>query len=318
MSNRATIGVILGGALAVAVVLVLALHGGSGGGGKKKPTTTVAEIAACADTGDRLTKLQLLQNLPAAPHVLVLGSSRARPVMPNVLQGLTGGSVFNAGVHGGNAADMYVFARVLAQEFPHATPQYLIFVDVGMATDGLDPELADLPVARPFLGSKATFVKTGCTPNGFYDANGGLNYPPASKEQEHAQVMRDLPAALEHVRTESKAPQHIDPAHTKWFLKLLSFIKAQHRTPVIVLNPMYPSILAARRRYGFPELKAAMDYIAYLRHQHYRFVFINAEDIRKWGGSAANFSNFDHIDRTNMSKLLAYVVAHSNGILKAR
>lgn len=274
---------------------------------------------SCTDTGDRVTKLGLIEHLSEAPHVLILGSSRARVAMPATVEKLTGGTAFNAGVHGGGSADEYVFTRLLAQRFPQARPAYLIFVDVNIGGDGVNPELADEPLARPFLGAAASSKKTTCVPNGWYTADGGLAYPPAlDKAQREQRVAKALVGALAGIRADAKKSRYIDPSSTKWFRELLSFVNAQGATPVIVLNPIYPTVFKWREKYGFPELKAAKTYLAWLRRKDYRFVLVNGEDIRKWGGTASDFVNIDHIDRTNMDRLLRYVVRHSYGVLTKR
>ena len=270
---------------------------------------------SCTDTGDRVTKLDLIEHLMRAPQVFILGSSRARVAMPATVEKLTGGTAFNAGVHGGGAADEYVFARLLAQRFPHASPAYLIFVDVSIAGDGVNPELADEPLARPFLGSAASSKKTTCVPNGFYTADGGLAYSPAlNKAQREERVASQLPHALAAIPGDAKQSRHISPRSTKWFRKLLGFINARGGKPVIVLNPIYPAVLAAREKYGFPELDAARTYLAWLRTR-YRFVLVNGEDIRTWRGKASDFWSIDHIDRKNMDRLLRYVVRRSGDVL---
>jgi len=270
----------------------------------------------CKDTGDRFTKIGLIEHLAKPPHVLILGSSRARVAMPATVEKLTGGTAFNAGVHGGGAADEYVFTRLLAQRFPHAKPAYLIFVDVNIAGDSVNPELADEPLARPFLGAAASSKTTTCVSNGWYTADGGLAYPPAlSRAQREQRVAKGLVGAVAAIKADAKVPRHIDPRSTTFFLKLLRFVNEQGATPVIVLNPLYPTVFAAREKYGFPELKAARTYLAWLRKKDFRFVLVNGEDIHKWGGKASDFTNVDHIDRTNMDKLLRYVVRHSGGVL---
>jgi hypothetical protein len=274
---------------------------------------------SCTDTGDRVTKLGLIEHLSTAPHVLILGSSRARVAMPATVEKLTGGTAFNAGVHGGGSADEYVFTRLLAQRFPQAKPAYLIFVDVNIGGDGVNPELADEPLARPFIGAAASSKKTTCVPNGWYTADGGLAYPPAlTQAQREQRVAQALAGALAGIRADAKKPRYIDPSSTKWFRELLSFVNAQGATPVIVLNPIYPTVLKWRKKYGFPELTAAKAYLAWLRRKDYRFVLVNGENIRRWGGSASDFVNIDHIDRTNMDRLLRYVVHHSDGVLTKR
>jgi hypothetical protein len=269
---------------------------------------------SCTDHGDRFTKLQLIEQLPTAPHVLVLGSSRARPAMPPTVATLTGGPAFNAGVYGGTSSDEYVFTRVLADRFPAAHPEYLIFVDVGIATDGVNRELADEPLARPYLGAQASSATSTCVNNNFYTAAGGLTASVPSRAQRAAKVAAGLPAVLARIPAQSKKKYYIDPTKTRYLKNLLAFANSQGATPVIVLNPIYPKVLTALRKYGFPQLKAANTYLAWL-HAHYQFVDINGEDISVWGGKASDFGSVDHIDRYNMDRLLKYVVAHSNGVL---
>src|SRR3954452_21699256 len=96
--------------LGLAFVLMLAVTGTALAVSVSNPNPP-----SCTDRGDRFTKLQLMENLSKAPHVLVLGSSRARPAMPPTVAARTGGPAFNAGVYGGGAADEYVFMRLLAQ-----------------------------------------------------------------------------------------------------------------------------------------------------------------------------------------------------------
>ncbi len=302
---RATLALV-----ALSAALLLGLSGTAFSHALKNPNPS-----SCTDEGDRITKIQLLEKLSTAPHVLVLGSSRARPAMPATLKTLTGGPAFNAGVQGGTTADTYVFTRLLAQRFPKAKPAYLIFVDFGIASDAVNAEMADEPLARPFLGGDASSKKTTCVGNnGYYDANGGLTLTETPLAQRLKNVADALSGVLAGIPADSKKHYSIDPAKTTYLQKLLKFVNAQGATPVVVLNPLYPAVLAAREKYGFPQLKAANTYIAWL-HQHYRFIFRNCEDIRTWGGTSSDFANIDHIDRTNMDRLLKYVVAHSNGVL---
>lgn len=271
---------------------------------------------SCTDGGDRLTKLQLIEHLPASPGILVLGSSRARVAMPQTLRKLTGRSAFNAGVRGGNATDEYVFTRLLAQRFPPATTAYVIFVDVGIANDGVNPELADQPLARPFLGPAASAKTSTCVPNAFYTSDGGLAYPPELSAAQRAQrVAATVAGTLAKINASTERPTRIDPAGTLHFRRLLAFANAQGATPVIVLNPIYPSVLAAREKYGFPERKAAGVYLAWLRAHGYRFRLVDCENIHAWGGKASDFWNVDHVDRRNMDRMLRYVVLRAKSEL---
>jgi hypothetical protein len=298
-------------AAAVLTVLLLAAAGTASAIGNPEPST-------CTDGGDRLTKLTLVEQLKRSPQLLVLGSSRSRVAMPDTVRKLTGRTAFNAGVRGGASADEYVFTRLLASRFPRSRPAYLIFTDVGIAGDGLNPELADEPLARPFLSAGASSRKTTCRPNGLYSPDGGLDYPsPLTAADRAERTAKTVAQTLKGITAATERPTHIDPASTQYFQRMLAFMNAHGATPVIVLNPIYPSVLAKRRRYGFPERKAAADYLSWL-HERYHFIVVDCEDIRRWGGKASDFINVDHIDRTNMARMLRYVVSHSGGVLRRR
>ena len=73
--------------------------------------------------------------------------------------------------------------------------------------------------------------------------------------------------------------------------------------------------LSFLRKYGYAGREASLDKIAEL-HRRFRFVFVDAQDIRTWGGTAYEWSNATHVNRANMRRLLRYVVAHSAGALR--
>jgi hypothetical protein len=58
-----------------------------------------------------------------------------------------------------------------------------------------------------------------------------------------------------------------------------------------------------------------MAYLDDLRRR-FDFVLVDAQDISRWGGSPADFSNATHVNRRNMRRMLAYVVARAEGALK--
>jgi hypothetical protein len=85
--------------------------------------------------------------------------------------------------------------------------------------------------------------------------------------------------------------------------------------PVIVLNPIYPTVLAALKTQSFPGFRATLEKVAQL-HKRFRFVLVNCENIRTWGGTATDWWNPTHVNRTNMRRELRYIVAHSDGALR--
>ena len=74
------------------------------------------------------------------------------------------------------------------------------------------------------------------------------------------------------------------PSRFSYFDRTLEFMNRRGEEPVIVLNPVYPSVLAELRKQGYPERRATLEKVAQL-HKKYRFVFVDAQDIRTWGGN---------------------------------
>jgi hypothetical protein len=61
----------------------------------------------------------------------------------------------------------------------------------------------------------------------------------------------------------------------------------------------------------------SLSYLRSLRGR-YRFVVVDCEDIRTWGGNATDWKNATHVDQLNMRRMLRYVVARSAGALAAQ
>jgi hypothetical protein len=292
----------------VAVAIAVGLVAGAAAAGKPLPSE------------DRSTKLDLISRLSSPPQLVVLGSSRSRRADPAYLTSLTGLTAFNAGVRGGTAADAWVITRYLADCAPIAHRRYLWFVDAGLATSGVPPELLADPRSHRYLGlgqAGRARCKPLYPPDGRHNPDGSYTAAVVRTLPEHAV---DLPAEVarlvEGIRVHrgglNAAP---DPKRYVWFERTLAFMNQHGAEPVIVFNPIQPRVLAALRAVGFPARKLSAEYLHQL-HGRFRFVVVDAEDIRRWGGSANDFWEATHIDYANMRRLLRYVVAHSDGALR--
>jgi hypothetical protein len=109
------------------------------------------------------------------------------------------------------------------------------------------------------------------------------------------------------------------PPYTKrqflYFDQALAWMNAHGATPVIVLNPIYPSVYRLMQRRGFRREQQALAELHKLQ-KRYRFVVVDCSDIGKWGGKAQDFSNATHVNRTNMRRMLRYIVAHARRALE--
>ena len=292
---------------------------------------------------DRAIKLTLIDRLEEPPGILILGSSRARQAEPAYLQRLTGRSGFNAAVTGGGASDAWVMTNHLARRLPLRNRGFIWFVDVGIATHGVNPQLSADPRAEPYLpgedgfglddvgaylGTEATGaslrVLEGCAlrrcepedgpiylPDGSIKASSLLNLP----EYERSALREDsVERLVQRIRAKPPRGGTIVPRRLVYFEQTLALMNRHGSTPVIVLNPVHPTVLAELRKHGHPERKTALEYLRGLRTR-YEFVFVDAEDIRTWGGSPNGFANATHVNRRNMRRLLEHIVAHSQGAL---
>jgi hypothetical protein len=293
---------------------------------------------------DRWIKLDLLERLKRGPEILIMGSSRSRQAEPSYLRKLTGLTGFNAGVTGGTSADEYVFTRFAADLFPHQRRRYLWFTDIGLAAGGVLPQLGQDSRARRYLRGGASFglgdvksylstdatdaswrvfqkcVLASCRSRIRFRADGSLtnqslHYLPEHARSLRASVAKELAGVRAHHETLAQARADLaTPGRFFYFERTLAFMNSRGEVPVIVLNPVYPSVLAALEQVGFPGRRATLEMAAKL-HRRFRFVFVDAEDIRRWGGNARDWSNATHINRGNMRTLLRYIVAHSDGAL---
>jgi hypothetical protein len=146
--------------------------------------------------------------------------------------------------------------------------------------------------------------------------NRSLRYLPEHAKSLRRSVAKLVATVRAHHQTLAQA--RADLAHPQryfYFERALEFMNKRGEVPVIVLNPVYPSVFAELNKYGYAGGKASLEKIAEL-HKRFKFVFVDAQDIRTWGGTASDWSNATHVNRTNMRRLLRYVVAHSAGALR--
>ena len=235
--------------------------------------------------------------------------------------------------------------RSAADRFPHQKRRYIWFVSTGLAGSVVLPQLAQDPRARRYLLGGPSFglgdVKTylsadatkaswrvfrrcvlgDCRPHIGYHADGSLTNKSLHYLPEHAKslrqaVARKIDAARAHGKTLAQARADMNaPGRFLYFERMLEFMNRRGEVPVIVLNPVYPSVLAALNKRGYPGRRATLEKVAQL-HKRFRFVLVDCQDIRTWGGTADDWSNATHVNRDNMRRMLRYIVAHSDGALQ--
>ena len=292
---------------------------------------------------DRAAKLRLLEDLDDSPDILILGSSRGRMAEPAVLQRLTGHDGFNAAVTSGTPSDAWVMVRYAADRFPDEPRRYVWFVDLAnTVTDAVHPQFAGDRLAQKYLGGRqptrwpdpdhvAQYLSLQTTrislrvlracifgscrsPIEFlYD---GAVVPASDRAlPEHAERLgRSVARHVAKLRRRGVL-EHAPVQRGIWFERVLAFMNTQGARPVLVLNAIHPAVMRERERLGYGKRKEAT--LRYLRSLQARFDFVvvDGQDISDWGGSEREWLDSNHLTRTNMRRLLAYVIEHSDGAL---
>ncbi len=294
----------------VALVLLVDLSGVAGAGAPSH-----------AAPSDRSVKLDLIAKLDHGPEILILGDSRGRQAEPALLRKLTGHTGFNAAVAGGSAPDAWVFTRYTADLFPHERHRYLLFVSSGLTSDIPDPRMEADARGRRYLAEVSSLLSNQTiTPNPWqtylhYHADGSiaadLAKPTTTQAQRVSQEAAQIAARIEQHPPVAPTP---DPARFALFEHLIAYMNSLGARPVIVLNPTYPSIFAALQKVGDPLATATLDYLRTLQSR-YDLVVVDCRDSRAWGGTARDWTNPTHVDRSNMRRMLRYIVAQSDGAL---
>ena len=281
----------------------------------------VSARGASSPPTDRAAKMDLIEHLKQGPQILVLGDSRGREAQPSYLQRLTGLTAFNAAVTGGSAPDAWVFTRYTADLFPHQQRRYIWFVSAGVATNIIDPLVETDPRSKRYLGEVSRYlspvkISAPLPMDTRYHADGSIaDWNPGYSPKRAAKLRAKAAKLVALIRSSPPVATPLDPSGLQLFEHLLGYMNGLGARPVIVLNPVYPTVLAELAKYGNPQAASSLEYLDSL-HGKYDFVVVNCQDSRKWGGTDYDWANPTHVGPANMRRMLRYIVAHSDGALK--
>jgi hypothetical protein len=234
---------------------------------------------------------------------------------------LTGHTGFNAAVGGGSAPDAWVFTRYTADLFPHRTRRYIWFISWGITSNIPDPRMEADPRGQRYLAEVAPYLNAQKLTVPWKD---GSHYRPdgsIADEEPAASPARTKKLRAEAARMVSRIEQHPpvaptpDPARFQLFEHLIAYMNTLGARPVIVLNPIYPTVLAELEKYGNPLSTSSLAYLHGLQSR-YDLVVVDCQDSRTWGGTDYDWTNPTHVNQANMRRMLKYIVTNSDGALR--
>jgi hypothetical protein len=198
-----------------------------------------------------------------------------------------------------------------------------LFVSAGLAGDIPDPRTEADPRGKrylrevaPYLDNQPLKVDWPKHPFTRYRKDGSLAVRAVRPSPARVQQVKAQAAAIvAGINAKPPAPPHYDSKRFRLFEHLLGYMNSRGERPVIVFNPLYPTVFAELERHGNPVIAASLSYLQSLR-KRFDFVVVDGENIAAWGGTDYDWKNATHVDQANMRRLLRYVVGQSKGALR--
>jgi len=304
-----------------------------------------------ATTSDRTIKADAIEALKQPPQLVILGSSRSMRYDAAYLARKTGLRTFNAGVNGvGGTADAWAMTNFIHDTWPDATPAYFWLLDVEsfvpfeiQSRTANEPRLARY-VDGTGTGRSASSVLRAVAQNrttmfSWVTAKDSLRII-LNRDQAKVKASkyrdRFLPDGMLKERRWSEKewsrrfPQSVkrygdlyrgaysklDPEAQSYFERTLKLMNDQGATPLIVLTPINPKLLAIIGPLGWPERhQQVLDYVASLEGT-YDFVFVDITDITTFGADPKQFYDGVHMTTSNTRRAIDYVLRQTEGLPK--
>ena len=272
---------------------------------------------------DRTYKADLIQKLPKPPQLLFLGGSRSMRFEPAYAQKLTGLRGFNAAFQNARPEDAWAFVNFLYERSPKTRLRVFWGLQPNLFYDrDMDPGLLQDPRLRQFFPPELlaqqdkTLPKTRAqihTVNALgrrrYLADGTLVWnhydvleaQGRTLDQSLAEYIR---LALKH--TGSGHSRGVVPRAEVYFEKTLALLNEHGTSPLLVLMPVHPSVLAAvpSEERSLELFKAKLAALA----QKYTFTVLDMTNIASFGGDPTQFYDGVHIKVANARKVIATAV----------
>ena len=270
---------------------------------------------------DKSFKADLIDELPSPVECVVFGGSRAMRFEPAHLWRLTGLNTFNAAVQCFRPEDAWAFSNYLFSRSPEVSPRCVIALHARTFNDetlraGLlyDTRLsrafpADLvarhkaklgkPVARQLLGT-TRFTAHGYVTYNRYDVT-------RARRSFSFETHMDLyvKRQLANHRWKGSLP---DARAREYFEKTVRLFNEHGVTPLVVIMPYQPRVLAAFKKVGFQKHLDRLR--AYLQAAGTRCTFraLDLTNGKSFGGDPKAFYDGVHVTRENARRILDFSV----------
>ena len=326
-----------GRALGVALAFAAALAVWAGpAGAAGSPGPAIQYPAALIVKSELSYKANLVRDhVPKGPELVFFGGSRSQRFDPAYAKAKTGLRSANFAMSNGRPESAWAVANWLYKRYPSVKQRWVIGVQTSMFHDRdlnpgvlqdsrfytyfpkdlLDQQRQHLPKTVAQM-PKHTFLEgnrygpTGMLTWCSYDRRRAAGVPLCTILTQYIAMMRKRAAGGANGGSSDRAPLYFE----KW----LGLLNAQGTTPVIVLMPVHPRVLAAMKSQHSPELRAQDTLASYLAKLSatYQFKLFDFTRIGSFGGKPADFYDGVHITQANANRIIAALAKRAGDALK--
>jgi len=315
-SPRATVGRPV--AAGLAAVCALAVLWSATGTAQATPTYLQTEYRAVGQ--DRSFRCDLVDELPGPPGVVIFGGSRATRFRPADFRLYAGLSAVNCATQNFRPEDAWAISNYLFSRAPQVKLRCFLAVQATTFSDApLAPGLLyDSRLSQWFpaslIGQQRALAGAPYTPNMLgtkrYNARGLLLWNGYDARRAAGVPLEKTLAAYTrtHLRLASDTAPVPQVRSHLYFRKTIQLFNRHGVTPVVVIMPYQPTVLAAFREAGWEvKVDRLRKYLAGLQ-KRYELEVVDLLDIATFGGTPTGFYDGAHITAENARRIVKYSV----------
>jgi hypothetical protein len=281
-------------------------------------------VSVCKPS-DRTFKIDLIEKMRKPPQLIIFGGSRGTRFDPAHFTAATGLRTFNAAFSNGRPTDAWAFTAFLMQQeqvtklrcFWALQPStfYQKQMDIGLLTDQrlarsfpqslladqVPKLIAYAGLGLPLFWSPGEYSDNGLMTNNWYDYRMAHGF--ALEES-----LRQYIASQQTV-THGTGQRRDWGLNQEYFAQTLGLFNSMGTTPLLVMMPTHPEVIAAMGAARFDRKRRAFHrFLDLLRHK-YRFALLDFSHIESFGGDPSGFYDGVHVTRENADRIIDAALA---------
>ncbi len=265
-----------------------------------------------------LVKAQLAEKLRYAPHLVIVGGSRALRFDPGYIAAKTGVDGFNGSIRMSTPMDTYAMVRYISEIHPEVLRfryLWLIHIDLLRGIDKPSPSLVQNWRFRPYWSPdyvdwqwKLLPTSPGAAAEAERLQYTGMNFAADGHLQQPREVLQsELRFGIHNtiaVWARRRSLPVITARPQAAFERTLGLMNRLGAKPVLVFMPVHPEALKVIGPNGyFAAKKELFDYLRSLQGT-YQFTLFDFNDIRSFGGDPNGFYDGQHPDPENTYRIV--------------